>query len=251
MGFGCWGLFRVWDFVFQICFFMDISILEKALGYEFKNKDLLFEALTHRSYLNENQEWKLPHNERLEFLGDAVLELASTEQLFLNYSNGEGELTAFRAALVNAESLANAAKEIGINDFLLLSKGEAKEIGKARQEILGNTYESVVGAIYLDGGFSAASEFVSRSLFVKLEEIIKQGLYRDPKSKFQEEAQAKLGITPHYQVIRDWGPDHNKNFLVGVFLGNEKVIEAEGKSKQEAELRAAQKALEVKGWNGS
>src|SRR3990172_6448596 len=147
---------------------MSLDILEKNLGYQFKNRRFLLEALTHRSYLNENQEWKLPHNERLEFLGDAVLELASTEELFLNYENGEGELTAFRAALVNAESLAQAAKDLGINDFLLLSKGEAKETGKARNEILGNTYEAVVGAIYLDGGFSAASEFVSRSLFVKL-----------------------------------------------------------------------------------
>ena len=228
---------------------MNLDILEKSLGYEFKNKDLLLEALTHRSYLNENQEWKLPHNERLEFLGDAVLELASTEELFLNYQNGEGELTAFRAALVNAESLAKAAADLDINDFLLLSKGEAKETGKARNEILGNTYEAVVGAIYLDSGYKPAAEFVSRSLVHRLGEIIKLGLYRDPKSKFQEEAQAKLGITPHYQVLHDWGPDHNKNFLVGVFLGEEKVTEAEGKSKQEAEIEAAKKALEVKNWS--
>lgn len=236
--------------MFRVCCFMDISVLEKNLGYQFKNKELLLEALTHRSYLNENQSWRLPHNERLEFLGDAVLELASTEELFLNYQNGEGELTAFRAALVNADSLAQAAKDLDLNDFLLLSKGEAKETGKARNEILGNTYEAVVGAIYLDSGYTSAAEFVSKSLVHRLTEIIKLGLYRDPKSKFQEEAQAKLGITPHYQVLRDWGPDHNKNFLVGVFLGPEKVTEAEGKSKQEAEIEAAKKGLEAKEWNG-
>ncbi len=230
---------------------MDISILEKNLGYQFENKKLLLEALTHRSYLNENQEWGLPHNERMEFLGDAVLELASTEELFLNYQNGEGELTAFRAALVNADSLAQVARDLGFNDFLLLSKGEAKETGKARNEILGNTYEAVVGAIYLDSGYKPAAAFVSRTLVHRLAEIIKLGLYRDPKSKFQEEAQAKLGITPHYRVLRDWGPDHNKNFLVGVFLGEEKVAEAEGKSKQEAEIEAAKKGLEVKEWNGA
>jgi len=229
---------------------MSLDILEKNLGYQFKNRRFLLEALTHRSYLNENQEWRLPHNERLEFLGDAVLELASTEELFLNYQNGEGDLTAFRAALVNADSLAQAAKDLDLNDFLLLSKGEAKETGKARNEILGNTYEAVIGAIYLDGGYQACAEFVSRSLVHRLTEIIKLGLYRDPKSKFQEEAQAKLGITPHYQVLRDWGPDHNKNFLVGVFLSEEKVTEAEGKSKQEAEIKAAEKALEAKKWNG-
>ncbi len=228
----------------------NLSVLEKNLGYKFKNRELLLEALTHRSYLNENQEWKLPHNERLEFLGDAVLELASTEELFLNHQNGEGDLTAFRAALVNADSLAQTAKDLDLNDFLLLSKGEAKETGKARNEILGNTYEAVVGAIYLDSGYASATEFVSKSLLHRLTEIIKLGLYRDPKSKFQEEAQAKLGVTPHYQVLRDWGPDHNKNFLVGVFLGSEKVTEAEGKSKQEAEIKAAEKALEVKKWNG-
>jgi ribonuclease-3 len=228
---------------------MDFSNLEKKLGYKFKDIDLLKEALTHRSYLNENQSWSQPHNERLEFLGDAVLELAVTEELFLNYKDGEGELTAFRAALVNSESLASASASLGINDFLLLSKGEAKEVGKARQEILGNTFEAVVGAIYIDSGYKHAREFVKKTLFFKLPEIIELGLHKDPKSRFQEEAQARAGLTPYYQVLQDWGPDHDKNFLVGVFLNQEKVTEAEGKSKQEAETRAAQKALELKGWN--
>lgn len=227
---------------------MDLSLLEKNLGYQFKNLDLLKEAVTHRSYLNENSSWKLPHNERLEFLGDAVLELVATENLFLNFKNPEGELTSFRAALVNAESLAKIALSLGLNDFLLLSKGEAKETGKARQEILGNTFEAIVGAIYLDAGYEPARDFLLRSLLPKLPEIIKLGLYRDAKSRFQEEAQARAGITPHYEVVRDWGPDHNKNFLVAVFLGKDKVAEAEGKSKQEAEIKSAFKALEIKGW---
>ncbi|MEW5805594.1 MAG: ribonuclease III [Patescibacteria group bacterium] len=227
---------------------MDFSKLEKNLGYQFKNIDYLKEALTHRSYLNENSSWPHPHNERLEYLGDAVLELAATEYLFQNYQNGEGDLTAFRAALVNADSLAQAATNLEINDFLLLSKGEAKETGKARQEILGNTFEAVIGAIYLDSGFELAQDFIKRSLLFKLPEIIKLGLYKDAKSQFQEEAQARLGLTPSYQVLREWGPDHDKNFLVGAFLNSEKVAEAEGKSKQEAETKAAEKALEIKNW---
>ena len=223
---------------------LDLSILEKNLDYEFKNKDFLLEALTHRSYLNENQNWKLPHNERLEFLGDAVLELCSTEELFLTYKNGEGELTAFRAALVNADSLAQSAKDLSINDFLLLSSGEAKDTGRARQIILANAFEALIGAIYLDGGYKAALKFVAKSLLPMLKDIIELGLYRDPKSRFQEEAQAKFGITPHYQVLKESGPDHNKDFVVGVFLGPEKVAEAVGKSKQEAEKSAARNALQ-------
>lgn len=228
---------------------MDLSQLEKNLGYQFKNIDYLKEALTHRSFLNENPSWPYPHNERLEYLGDAVLELAVTEHLFLNYPNGEGELTAFRSALVNAESLARTAAELGINDFLFLSKGEAKETGRARQEILGNAFEAVVGALYLDAGFETAKKFIERTLLFRLPEIIRRGLYKDAKSRFQEEAQARVGLTPTYQVLYEWGPDHDKNFRVGVFLAGEKIAEAEGKSKQEAETKAAEKALILKKWN--
>lgn len=227
---------------------MEFSKLEKNLGVRFKDINLLKQALTHRSYLNENPSWPLGHNERLEFLGDAVLEIAVTEHLFRNYQNPEGDLTAFRAALVNATELAIVAGELEINDFLLLSRGEAKELGRARQDILANTFEAVAGAIYLDQGYEAAAGFISRALLQKLPFIIKADLWRDPKSKFQEEAQERVGITPSYNVIREWGPDHAKSFLVGVHLGDEEIATGEGPSKQEAEKNAATKALEVKGW---
>jgi len=226
----------------------DFSKLEKALGITFKNKALLAQALTHRSYLNENESWRVGHNERLEFLGDAVLELASTEHLFKNYENPEGELTSFRAALVNDESLSGVAIELGVDKFLLLSRGEAKEFDRSRQELLGNTFEALVGAVYLDQGYRAAVSFLERTLFPKLGEILKLGLWRDPKSRFQEEAQAKVGVTPTYEVLKEWGPDHAKQFLVGVFLEKEKIAEGKGYSKQEAEVEAAKKALAVKGW---
>ncbi len=226
----------------------DLIELEKKLGVKFKNPDLLLQALTHRSYLNENPSWNLGHNERLEFLGDAVIEIVVTEYLFRNYQNPEGELTAFRAALVNSGTLATASMELGLNDFLLLSRGEAKEFGRSRQEILANTFEAIVGAIYLDQGYDAATQFISRTLLPKLKEIIELGLWRDPKSRFQEEAQERLGITPSYAVIKEWGPDHEKHFLVGVYLGNVEVARGEGSSKQEAEMNAARQALQIKGW---
>lgn len=229
---------------------MDFSKLEKQLGVRFTNIDLLKQALTHRSYLNEHPSWSLGHNERLEFLGDAVIEMVVTEHLFRNYQNPEGELTAFRASLVNATELAGVAAELGFNEFLLLSRGEAKEFGRSRQEILANAFEAVVGAIYLDKGYEAALEFLGRTLLPKLPGIIKAGRWRDPKSRFQEEAQERLGITPSYMVLREWGPDHAKRFSVGVYLGEEKVAEGEGASKQEAEMAAAEAALRLKGWEG-
>ncbi|MBI2633963.1 MAG: ribonuclease III [Parcubacteria group bacterium] len=226
----------------------DLELLEKNLGVKFKKSDFLLQALTHRSYLNENPSWPLPHNERLEFLGDAVLELAVTEYLYQNYPNPEGELTSFRASLVNDQSLSQVATELAVDQFLLLSRGEMKEFGRSRQEILGNTFEAIVGAIYLDQGYEAAKKFLEVKLFPRLEEILKLALWRDPKSHFQEEAQAKVNITPTYRVLSEWGPDHAKEFLVGVYLGEEKVAEGEGLSKQEAEVEAAKHALEVKGW---
>jgi ribonuclease-3 len=226
------------------------SILEKKLDLNFENKDLLIQAFCHRSYLNEHPDFYLPHNERLEFLGDAVLELVVTEYLYKKYpEKSEGELTNWRAALVNAKILGDLARELGFNDFLLLSKGEAKEEGKARQYILANTFEALIGAIYLDMGYKRCQEFVEKKLIErKLPEIIEKGLFKDAKSRFQEEAQERVGITPSYKVLDEWGPDHAKHFLVGVFLKEELVAKGEGSSKQEAEEEAAKNALKIKGW---
>lgn len=227
----------------------DFSLLEKKLDLKFKNKDLLIQAFCHRSYLNENPDFYLEHNERLEFLGDAVLELVVTEELYQKYpKKSEGELTNWRAALVNARQLSEVARDLDFNDFLLLSRGEAKELGKARQYILANTFEALIGAIYLDQGYSVCQNFIKKYLTIKLPEIIEKGLFKDAKSRFQEEAQERVGITPTYQVLEEWGPDHAKHFIVGVFLGKELVAKGEGSSKQEAELEAAQNALEIKSW---
>jgi ribonuclease-3 len=228
----------------------NFAILEKSLGLEFKNRDLLIEAFCHRSYLNEHPDFYLPHNERLEFLGDAVLELIVTEYLYKKYpEKNEGELTNWRAALVNAKILGELARELGFNDFLLLSKGEEKETGKARLYILANTFEALIGAIYLDQGYEVAKNFVEKNLIErKLPEIIEKGLFKDPKTRFQEEAQERVKITPTYKVLEEWGPDHAKHFIVGVFLGNELVAKGEGTSKQEAEEEAAKNALKIKGW---
>ncbi|OGZ70164.1 MAG: ribonuclease III, partial [Candidatus Staskawiczbacteria bacterium RIFCSPLOWO2_01_FULL_33_9] len=222
----------------------DFSTFEKRLGLNFKNKDLLTQAFVHRSYLNENPNFHLNQNERLEFLGDAVLELVVTEELYKKYpEKAEGDLTNWRAALVNAKMLTSVAEELGFNEFLLLSRGETKELGKARAYILANTFEALIGAIYLDSGYTPAEKFIKKYLIKNLSEIIKTGSYRDSKSYFQEKAQDMVGITPVYKVMREWGPDHQKSFTVGVFLANELVAEGEGSSKQEAEEQAAKAGL--------
>lgn len=227
----------------------DFSKLEKKLNLKFKNKDLLVQAFCHRSFLNENPEFKLENNERLEFLGDAVLELIVTKYLFEKYpQQPEGQLTSWRAALVNTRILSQTANELGFNDYLLLSKGEEKETGKARQCILANTFEALIGAAYLDLGYEKCKDFVEKKLVVKLPEIIKKGLSKDAKSRFQEKAQERKGVTPVYKVVKEWGPDHCKHFIVGAFLDNRLIAEGEGSSKQEAEVEAAKKALEIKGW---
>lgn len=227
----------------------DFSSLEKQLNFNFKNKDLLIQAFCHRSYLNENPNSNLENNERLEFLGDAVLELIVTEELFEKYpKKSEGELTNWRAALVNAKMLSETAHELGLNDYLLLSKGEKKETGKARQYILANVFEALIGAAYLDSGYKKCRDFIKKNLIIKLPEIIAKDLFKDAKSCFQEEAQEKTGITPDYKVMKEWGPDHSKHFIVGVFLNSELVAEGEGSSKQEAEVEAAKNGLETKGW---
>lgn len=227
----------------------DFSLLEKKLEIYFKNKNILAQAFTHRSYLNENPKLGLSNNERLEFLGDAVLELAITEYLYTEYPDkAEGELTNWRASLVNAKMLAFIAEELGFNDFMLLSRGEEKEEGKARQYILANAFEAFIGALHLDLGYEAADKFIKERILPKLPEIISKKLYKDAKSHFQEESQDKEGITPVYKVLGEYGPDHKKKFTIGVFLGEEKVAEGEGYSKQEAEEEAAKAALKEKNW---
>lgn len=222
--------------------------LAEKLNISFKNIELLQNAVTHRSYLNENRSYKLDHNERLEFLGDAVLELVVTEHLYKNYENPEGELTNWRAALVNGEMLSKIGEEIGIEDYLLMSRGERKDTGKARQYLLANAVEALIGAIYLDQGYVVSEQFIDKYILSKLPIILKTKSYLDPKSFFQEKAQEIEQVTPYYKVIKEWGPDHAKMFQMGVFLGDEKIAEGEGDSKQEAQRRAAQEALKEKDW---
>jgi len=227
----------------------DFSELEKQLNISFKNKDLLRQAFCHRSYLNEHPDFKPGHNERLEFLGDAVLEIIVSQNLFDNYpQKGEGELTSWRAALVNSRMLSSVAEELGFDNFLLLSKGERKEKGKARRDILGDAFEAFIGALYLDQGHKACQNFLEKHLMVKLPDIIKNQEFVDAKSRFQEMAQEKERITPRYEVLKEWGPDHAKSFISGVFLEDKLIAKGEGRSKQEAEEAAARKGLSLKKW---
>ena len=228
---------------------INFSDFEKKVGVSFKNKNLLKQAFIHRSYINENGGTGLSHNERLEFLGDAVLELIVTDFLYKKYPGyTEGELTALRSALVNAIIISEIALKIGMNDFLLLSRGESKDNGKARQYILANTYEALVGAIYLDGGYNVASKFITETLLPQTEEIVEKKLWRDAKSLVQEKAQEFVEITPSYKVLHELGPDHDKHFTVGIYFGKDLITEGKGKSKQEAEQKAAEAALKVKNW---
>jgi len=228
---------------------MDFGNFEKKIGYTFRNRRLLEQAFTHRSYLNENRGEARDHNERLEFLGDAVLELAVTEFLYAKYPDKpEGDLTAYRAALVNTQSISDAGTKLGMNDYLLLSRGEARDTGRARQIILANAFEALIGALYLDGGYEVAEKFIGEQLFHKTDEVVDKRLWQDAKSKLQEIAQELTSITPRYELLNQSGPDHNKTFIVGAYIGTEKVAMGEGRSKQEAEQDAAQKALAAKGW---
>jgi ribonuclease III len=227
----------------------DFTPFEQSVGIAFKDKKLIQHAFIHRSYINENPKSGLAHNERLEFLGDAVLELVVTDYLYLTYPAApEGELTAYRSALVNWVVIAEVASALGMNDYLLLSKGESKDIGRARSTILANTYESFVGALYLDQGYDAAKVFIHRTLLPRLEEIIAKKMWRDAKSHVQEEAQERLSVTPSYKVVSENGPDHDKWFTIGIFFGDKKIAEGKGRSKQEGEQKAALAALEAKGW---
>lgn len=218
--------------------------LEKEINFKFKNKKLLIEALTHRSYLNENYKWPTNHNERLEYLGDAVLELVISEYLFLKYQNvDEGRLTMFRASLVNYQNLSKIARQIGLDKFILTSKGEKKDTAKAWDVILANAFEALIGAIYLDKGIVAARKFIQQFVISTLDEILREKSYKDPKSKLQEIIQEKFKITPTYQVLEESGPAHRKKFKIGVFFEDKLIAEGTGGSKQEAEMEAAKKAL--------
>ncbi|MFA6486622.1 MAG: ribonuclease III [Candidatus Magasanikbacteria bacterium] len=226
------------------------SIQEK-IGIKFKRPEYLVQAFIHRSYLNEHRDFGLGHNERLEFLGDAVVELIVTEFLFNEYGNPEGELTNWRAALVNAKMLASVAYEIGMEPYLFLSHGESKDAGtKARDYIMANLFEAVVGAIYLDQGYDVTAQFITRWVITKLPIVLEMGLYMDAKSRFQESAQELMGVTPTYRVIEESGPDHVKNFTVGVFIEKEMIATGQGSSKQEAQTEAAEAGLKIKGWKG-
>ncbi len=227
----------------------NLSVFEKILGAEFKNKELLKEALTHRSYLNEHPHWPLSHNERLEYLGDAVLELAVSRFLFERFPDyPEGKLTSLRAALVNYRMLSAVASEISLEKFMLMSKGEAKDSEKAREIIMANAVEAVIGAIYLDGGYGSAEAFIGRAVLSHLDEVVDRGLDKDPKSLLQEIAQEKEKITPTYKVMKEEGPDHQRTFYVGVFFGDNLVEEGVGSSKQEAEVAAAENAIRKLRW---
>lgn len=220
--------------------------LEKKLSYTFENKNLLKEALTHRSYLNENPKWSFSDNERLEFLGDAVLELIVTAELFNRFPDyKEGQMTGVRAALVNYVMLSQIAKSMGLENFVLLSKGEAKDTGRARDVILANAIEALIGALYLDGGYDAAKNFIHSAVLSRLEEVFKKGLIKDAKSLLQEKAQSENKITPVYRVLEESGPDHQKVFRVGVYFGNKLIAEGQGASKQDAEVEAAKAAIEL------
>ena len=225
---------------------MNEAELVKVLGIDkIKDKNIFEEAFTHRSYLNENKDQNLESNERLEFLGDAVLQFLSTEYLFNKFKHiKEGTLTAYRAALVNTNSLAEESKRLGFGKFLRLSKGEELNKGRENTYILANTFEAVLGALYLDQGLEKCKKFLEKNLFYKIDRIIKEEAYKDKKSGFQEIAQEEQGITPTYKVIREWGPDHNKKFEVAVYLGKDKIATGVGSSKQKAEIEAAKKAIE-------
>jgi ribonuclease III len=228
---------------------MDFSKFEERAGVKFKDERLLRQAFTHRSYINENRDSGLEHNERLEFLGDAVLELVITDYLYDKMKDSdEGELTSLRSALVNADTCARVATELGANDFLLLSKGESKDMGRARQYILANTLEALIGAVYVDQGYEIAKGFILNHVTPIMEEILKAGSWIDAKSLFQEKAQEFKGHTPAYKTVKESGPDHDKHFTVRVSVGEEVYGEGEGKSKQDAEQAAAKNALEKQGW---
>jgi len=231
--------------------YMDQKYLTFELdrNLNFKNKSLLQQAFIHRSYINEQNNSNLEHNERLEFLGDAVLELVVTDFLYKKFpETPEGKLTSYRSALVRTESISKAARDLGMNDLLMLSKGESQDQGKARDYILANTFEAFVGAVYLDQGYDDAKKVIAESLFNTIESIISEGSWRDAKSYVQEKSQEIYNETPRYELVSAEGPDHSKDFIMAIYFGDKKIAEGTGNSKQKAQQSAAQSAIEKEGW---
>ncbi len=227
----------------------DYNKIAQFLNLNFSNQDLLKEALTHRSYLNEHQDWLFSNNERLEFLGDAVLDLVTAEYLFRQHPDlQEGDLTNIRASLVNTDSLLEVAEKLKLQNYLLVSKGEQKDLTSNRPHPLANAVEAIIGALYLDGGIEKAQSFIEKHILQKTDSILKSHSYKDPKSLFQEKSQMVVGMTPFYKVVKEWGPDHAKQFEVELYLGEEPISRGEGFSKQGAEIAAARQALTLKKW---
>ena len=224
------------------------SKLEKKIGIKFKNQDLLRTAFVHRSYLNEHKDSGWEHNERVEFLGDAVLELVATEYLYSHFPNPEGDLTNWRSALVKGEMLSKIARELGLGDYLYLSKGEEHSGGREKDYLLANVFEALIGAIYLQHGYAKSQKFIEKFLLGHLESILKTGGHIDAKSRLQELAQERVMVTPSYQLIHDEGPDHDKVFTMGAYIGDRIVGKGIGGNKQAAEQKAAEDALKRLKW---
>ncbi len=223
---------------------------ESKFNLNFSDKKLLQQAFIHRSYINEHKETDLGHNERLEFLGDAVLELVVTDFLYGKYPDTpEGRLTAYRSSLVRTESISAAARSMGMNDLLMLSKGESRDEGKARDYILANTFEAFVGAVYLDQGYNSAKDIIAETLFPNIEIIISDESWRDAKSYVQEKSQEIYSETPRYELVSSEGPDHDRDFVMAIYFGDKKIAEGSGNSKQKAQQDAAQSAIEKESWN--
>ncbi len=223
------------------------NFAKETLGVEYNDITLLVTAFTHRSYLNEHKKTVQEHNERLEFLGDAVLELVVTEYLYTNFSDPEGILTNWRSALVRTESIGAAAGRCGFESMLRLSRGEKRGTDRAREQILANSFEAVVGSLYLDQGYEAAKTFITNNLLTTFKQILDSGSWMDPKSHLQEVVQSRDNVTPIYRVLEETGPDHDKTFLVGVFVGNELKGQGSGPSKQAGQQKAAEAALKTYG----
>ena len=219
----------------------------EKLGFEFDNIQTLVTAFTHRSYVNEHRKSTSEHNERLEFLGDAVLELSVTDFLFTNFKEAEGVLTSWRAALVRTESIGESGEKLGYEPLMRLSKGEKQGSDRARKQILANAFESLIGAIYIEKGYEAADEFILKHIAAKLDAILESGSWRDAKSALQEVAQRVDGHTPVYKVLSEEGPDHDKIFTLGVYVGNKLKGKGIGSSKQSAQQKAAEAAVEKYG----
>ncbi|OHB19008.1 MAG: ribonuclease III [Parcubacteria group bacterium RIFCSPHIGHO2_01_FULL_47_10b] len=225
--------------------------VEQKLGIAFHNPSLIEQALVHKSYAAENPAWAHKHNERLEFLGDAVLELVVSEHLYRTHTESpEGDLTNWKSILVNTKMLSMVASDLGISEHISLSRGERISEGAKKESILANTTEAIIGALYLDQGYEAARDLVTRIIISREKEMLSRAPDYNPKGRFQEEAQRRVAVTPTYRVLEESGPDHNRHFVVGAYIGDRFIAQGTGSSKQEGEAAAAREALRVEGWNG-